>query len=65
VNVFGALAVGFTLAVNLTRGDPVVSVAVSLAIAAALYRFWVRAGRPRGVRNVAAEADAPRGVRQR
>ncbi|MER6810228.1 hypothetical protein ABT299_13205 [Spirillospora sp. NPDC000708] len=58
VNVVGALAVAFTLVVNLTRGDPIVSIGASLAIAAGLYWQWVRAGRPRGIRNAAAQAEA-------
>ncbi|MFI5593185.1 amino acid permease [Amycolatopsis sp. NPDC051758] len=57
INFAGAVAVAFTLAVNLTRGDPVVSIAAALLIAAALYWLWVRSGRPRGIRNVAAEAE--------
>jgi hypothetical protein len=57
VNLTGALAVGFTLAVNLTRGDPVISIGAALLIALALHRLWVRSGRPRGVRNIAAEAE--------
>ncbi|WP_345408205.1 APC family permease [Amycolatopsis samaneae] len=57
INVVGALAVGFTLAVNLTRGDPIISIAAALLIAAGLYGLWVRSGRPRGIRNVAAEAE--------
>ncbi|MEV6644188.1 amino acid permease [Amycolatopsis sp. NPDC051371] len=57
INFAGAVAVAFTLAVNLTRGDPVVSISAALLIAAALYALWVRSGRPRGIRNVAAEAE--------
>ncbi|MER6796801.1 amino acid permease, partial [Amycolatopsis mediterranei] len=57
VNLVGALAVGFTLVVNLTRGDPIISIAASLLIAAGLYWLWVRSGRPRGIRNIAAEAE--------
>lgn len=57
INLVGALAVGFTLAVNLTRGDPVISIAAALLIALVLYRLWVRSGRPRGIRNVAADAE--------
>jgi hypothetical protein len=45
--------------VNLTRGDPIVSIGAALLIAAVLYRLWVRSGRPRGIRNAAAEAEAP------
>jgi len=57
LNVFGAVVVGFTLVANLTRGYPLVSLAATLLIAGALFWMWVRAGRPRGVRNVAAEAE--------
>ncbi|GGU96561.1 hypothetical protein GCM10010211_74900 [Streptomyces albospinus] len=57
LNVIGALAVGFTLAVNLARGEPIASLAAALLIAGLLYRLWVKAGRPRGVRDVAAEAE--------
>ncbi|MCY7326220.1 MAG: hypothetical protein LH605_08835 [Microbacteriaceae bacterium] len=57
LNVFGAVVVGFTLVANLTRGYPLVSLAATLLIASALFWMWVRAGRPRGVRNVAAEAE--------
>jgi 4-amino-4-deoxy-L-arabinose transferase-like glycosyltransferase len=57
VNLVGAAAVAFTLAVNLTRGDPIISIAAALLIAVGLYALWVRSGRPRGIRNVAAEAE--------
>lgn len=58
MNVAGALVVAFTLIANLSRGLPIVSLAAALAIAAILYRAWSKAGRPRGIRNVAAEAEA-------
>ena len=45
----GAAAVAITLCINLARGYPIASLAAALAIAAVLHRFWVRAGRPRGV----------------
>ncbi|OOP63767.1 hypothetical protein BMF89_05680 [Arthrobacter sp. SRS-W-1-2016] len=51
-----ALAVAFTLVANLSRGFPLVSLA-ALAVAGLLYRAWTKAGRPRGIRNVAAEAE--------
>ena len=54
MNAIGAAVVAFTLAVNLKRGYPIVSLTVSLAIAGGLYWAWVKAGRPRGV----AEAEA-------
>ena len=57
VNAVAAAGVGFTLAVNLLRGDPVISLAAALLIAAGLYGLWVRAGRPGGIRNVTAAAD--------
>jgi hypothetical protein len=57
INLVGAAAVGFTLVVNLTRGDPVISIGAALLIAGGLYALWVRSGRPRGIRNVAAEAE--------
>jgi hypothetical protein len=41
--------VAFVLVVNLGRGDPIASLAASLAIAGVLYWMWIRAGRPRGI----------------
>lgn len=58
VNLAGAIAVGFTLVVNLSRGAPVVSIAAAFALAAILAWLWVRAGRPRGVRHAATESLA-------
>jgi hypothetical protein len=58
LNVFGAAVVAFTLVVNLARGLPLVSLAAALLVALALYRVWVRAGRPRGIGNVAADAES-------
>jgi amino acid transporter len=49
LNLTGVAAVGFTLAVNLTRLDAIVSVSAALLVAALLYRMWVRAGRPGGI----------------
>jgi hypothetical protein len=57
-SVLGALLVGFTLAVNLARGDPIASVAAASLIALAFHRFWVRAGRPRGIAQAVAESEA-------
>lgn len=59
VNVTGAVAVAFVLLVNLARGEPIASLAAALLIAAGLYGLWARAGRPRGVREVPAEAENP------
>ncbi|HEX3609977.1 MAG TPA: amino acid permease [Solirubrobacterales bacterium] len=57
-SVLGALLVGFTLVVNLSRGDPIASLAAASLIALVLHRFWVRAGRPRGIAQAVVEAEA-------
>jgi len=57
LNILGALVVAFTLAVNLARITPIASLVAALAIAGVLYALWARAGRPQGIRNVAAEAE--------
>ena len=57
MNALGALVVAFTLAVNLARGRPTVSVIAALVIAATLYRLWARAGRPRGIADVVSQAE--------
>ncbi|MEU4850612.1 amino acid permease [Streptomyces gilvosporeus] len=57
VNVVGAVAVAFVLVINLARGEPIASLAAAALIAALLHRLWVKAGRPRGVRDAAAEAE--------
>ncbi|WP_232248235.1 APC family permease [Streptacidiphilus rugosus] len=58
VNLVGAVAVTFVLVVNLSRGEPIASLAAAVLIAGGLYRMWVKAGRPRGIRDVAAEAES-------
>ncbi|TJZ57256.1 amino acid permease [Streptomyces piniterrae] len=58
VNALAAAAVAFTLVVNLLRGWPMLSLAATLLIAGALYVRWARAGRPRGVEDVEAQAEA-------
>ncbi|AMM34549.1 hypothetical protein SA2016_3894 [Sinomonas atrocyanea] len=57
LNVAGALVVAFTLVANLARGLPAISLAAAVLIAAGLFAAWVRAGRPRGMRNAEAEAE--------
>jgi hypothetical protein len=60
INALGALSVAFTLAVNLGRGYPLISLAATAAIAFSLYALWRHAGRPTGVEDIEriAEADA-------
>jgi amino acid transporter len=57
MSLLGALLVGFTLAVNCARGDPIASLAAAALIALVLHRFWVRAGRPRGIAQAVVEAE--------
>ncbi|MFJ8782014.1 amino acid permease [Streptomyces sp. NPDC102476] len=58
VNALAAVAVAFTLAVNLLRGWPMLSLVATLLIAAGLYLRWTRAGRPTGIEDVEARAEA-------
>lgn len=58
LNLAGAAVVAFTLVANLSRGTPLVSLIAALLIAGILYVMWVKNGRPRGIRNLAAEAEA-------
>ena len=48
-SLLGATAVALTLAVNLARGYPVISLIAALLLAGVLHALWVKAGRPRGV----------------
>jgi hypothetical protein len=57
VNIAGAVAVTFTLLVNLARGYPLLSIAATAAIAATLYALWAKAGRPAGVEEVERHLD--------
>ena len=52
LNLTGVVVVAFTLAVNLARGLPMVSLAAALLIAGLLYRSWTHAGRPAGIRSI-------------
>ena len=60
-SLLGALAVTVTLAVNLARGYPVVSLLAACLLAGVLHRLWVRAGRPSGVAEAERFAEAPIG----
>ena len=60
-SALGALAVTVTLAVNLARVYPVVSLLAACSLAGALYRLWVRAGRPSGVAEAERLAEASLG----
>jgi hypothetical protein len=57
VNLTGTAAVSFTLAVNVVRGEPIISIGAALLIAAGLFALWVRSGRPRGIRHVSSTAE--------
>lgn len=57
VNLLAAIAVAFTLAVNVVRIDALISLAATALTAGALYTIWVRAGRPRGTSRVVAETE--------
>ncbi|WND60501.1 amino acid permease (plasmid) [Mycolicibacterium vanbaalenii] len=60
VNAAGALVVGFTLAVNLTRGAPLASMAATGLIALILHRLWVRSGRPSGIQQASCQCQVTR-----
>ena len=53
VNAVGVVLVAFTLAVNLLRVLPLVSLAAAGVISLSLYAGWVRAGRPHGIARAA------------
>ena len=57
MSLLGALLVAFTLAVNLSRGNPIASLAAAGLIALVLHRLWVRADRPRGIAQAVVEAE--------
>jgi amino acid transporter len=63
ISLLGALLVAFTLVVNLSRGDPIASMLAASFIAFVLYRFWVRAGRPRGIARAVVEAESGGGAK--
>lgn len=58
LNIAGAVAVAFTLVVDLGRGWPLLSLAAMALVAAALHAMWRRAGRPSGVETVEVLAEA-------
>lgn len=51
-NVVGAVAVAFTLIVNLARGYPLLALGGTVLIAALLYWRWIAAGRPAGLEEI-------------
>lgn len=53
----GAIAVAFTLVVNLARGCPLLSLAATAAIAGTLYLLWVKAARPAGIEQAGRHLD--------
>jgi hypothetical protein len=64
VNGVGALVVLFTIAVNLGRGYPIVSLVASVAIGGLFAWLWDRQGRPRGIAQVEALAERELGVEE-
>jgi Amino acid permease len=60
-NLLGAIAVAFTLVVNLARGYPLLAIGGTVLVAAVLYGRWVRAGRPRGIEAIEREAESEDG----
>jgi hypothetical protein len=62
-SLLGAFAVALTLAVNVARGYPIVSLIAALGIAAVLHRLWVRAGRPTGIAEAERIAEISAGAR--
>ncbi|MFF0428662.1 amino acid permease [Streptomyces sp. NPDC004520] len=58
LNGTAAAAVAFTLVVNLLRGWPVLSLVATMLVAGAFYVRWARAGRPSGIEDVEARAEA-------
>jgi hypothetical protein len=57
-NVLGAIAVAFTLVVNVTRGYPLLALGGTAFVAGLLYVRWIRAGRPSGIEAIEREAEA-------
>jgi amino acid transporter len=51
-NIAGAIAVAFTLIVNLARGYPLLALGGTVLIAALLYWRWIAAGRPAGLEEI-------------
>jgi hypothetical protein len=52
INALGAISVAFTLAINLGRGYPLLSLLATALIALGLHTLWRRAGRPSGVEEI-------------
>jgi amino acid transporter len=58
LNVVAAVAVGFTLVMNVIRPAALGSLAATALVGGGLYWAWVRAGRPRGASHAVAEAES-------
>jgi amino acid transporter len=57
INLIAAVVVAFTLAVNLARGYPLISIAGTILVAGVLQYRWVKAGKPRGIESVERSAE--------
>ncbi|WP_083979711.1 amino acid permease [Demequina salsinemoris] len=58
LNIVAAVAVGFTLIMNLTRVAALGSLAATAVASGILYWAWVRAGKPSGASHAVAESEA-------
>jgi hypothetical protein len=58
INAAGAVAVAFTLFVNLRRGYPLLSLLAMALVALGLYALWRRAGSPSGIEEIERFAEA-------
>lgn len=58
LNIVAAVAVGFTLVMNLMRVAAIGSLAATAVASGILYWAWVRAGKPSGAAHAVAEAEA-------
>jgi hypothetical protein len=61
LNSAGCVVVAFTIAVDIDRGWPLLALAATALIGAALYGLWVRSGRPTGIEQIERHAEADEG----
>jgi hypothetical protein len=61
LNICGCIVVAFTIAVDIDRGWPLLALAATALIGAALYGLWVHSGRSTGIEQVERHAEAEEG----